>query len=121
MSDAHDLYAPVYAFVRTVPRGRVVTYGQVAECVTEVALTARQVGMAMAIAPPDVPWHRVVGAGGYLPIHRRSPLLAQEQHWKLQAEGVTFLPGPVARVDMARCQWHPFFEDEGGGLFREGD
>ena len=54
----------VYAFVRTVPSGRVVTYGQVAEMVEGVALNPRQVGMIMFSAPEGVPWQRVVGAGG---------------------------------------------------------
>ena len=43
----------VYAFVRTVPRGKVVTYGQVADMVEGVSLTARQVGQ-MTIQVQDI-------------------------------------------------------------------
>ncbi len=117
MEAERDLYAPVYAFVRTVPEGKVVTYGQVADHVTEVALTARQVGAAMAVAPQDVPWQRVVGAGGTLPISKRGPEMPIRQRRLLENEGATFLPS--GRVDMARCQWLPFATDSAQGALFE--
>jgi methylated-DNA-protein-cysteine methyltransferase-like protein len=89
----------VYAVVRAVPPGRVVTYGQVAG----VSITARQVGGIMNVSPPDVPWQRVVGAGGHLPIGKRSPGLKSRQQQLLESEGVEFLPNGC--VDMARFQW----------------
>lgn len=104
MSDL-DVYDLAYAFVRSVPPGRVVTYGQVAEQTPGVRLTARQVGTAMRYAPPDVPWQRVVGAGGFLRTGKRSPDLAQRQRRLLAEEGVTFLPNAPDVVDMAVCQW----------------
>jgi methylated-DNA-protein-cysteine methyltransferase related protein len=120
MSEESDIYEAVYAFVRTVPAGKVVTYGQVADCVTEVSLTARQVGAAMYETPKDVPWQRVVGAGGHLPIHKRSPELAQRQRRLLESEGVVFLPNAENRIDMSRSQWHPFPESSSqGSLFEE--
>jgi len=118
MSEERDFYESVYAFVRTVPAGKVVTYGQVAECVTDVSLTARQVGEAMHTVPKDVPWQRVVGAGGHLPIYKRSPELAAQQRRLLEAEGVVFLPDVEHRIDMSRSQWHPFPQSESqGSLF----
>jgi|DewCreStandDraft_4_1066084.scaffolds.fasta_scaffold154810_2 methylated-DNA-protein-cysteine methyltransferase-like protein len=80
----------VYAVVRSIPSGRVATYGQVAELVEEYTVSARAVGQIMAFCPPDVPWHRVVGARGTLPIHRRDPGMAREQRRRLEAEGVEF-------------------------------
>jgi methylated-DNA-protein-cysteine methyltransferase-like protein len=100
------IYEPVYAFVRTVPVGKVVTYGQVADCLTGVSLTARQVGTAMRYAPPDVPWQRVVGAGGRLPIAKLSPQAKVRQRDLLAAEGVHFSNREEDRVDMARSQWN---------------
>ena len=102
----------VYDFVRTVPSGRVVTYGQVAAMIEGVSLTARQVGGIMGAGPPDVPWQRVVGAGGHLPIGKRSPLLKSRQHELLKAEGVAFHPNGC--VDMTRFQWRD--ESDGGTL-----
>lgn len=120
MSEERDIYEPVYAFVRTVPAGKVVTYGQVADCVTGISLTARQVGAAMAEAPPDVPWQRVIGAGGHLPIYKRSPEMAQRQRHLLEEEGVLFLPDAEYRIDMSRSQWQPFPEASSqGSLFDE--
>ena len=98
MSDS--LREQVYAFVRRVPAGRVVSYGMVAEACPP--LTARQVGRLMAFAPDDVPWWRVVGADGTLRIRRRDPMLAQLQRAYLEAEGVPF--DEAGRVQMALCQ-----------------
>jgi methylated-DNA-protein-cysteine methyltransferase-like protein len=104
----------VYAFVRSVPPGKVVTYGQVAALVEGVSVTARQVGGILNVCPPGVPWQRVVGAGGHLPIGKRSPGLKSRQQELLESEGVAFLPNGC--VDMTRFQWM----DEGSpqiGLF----
>jgi methylated-DNA-protein-cysteine methyltransferase related protein len=103
----------VYAFVRKVPPGKVVTYGQVAGLAEGVTVSAREVGAIMNSSPPGVPWQRVVGAGGHLPIGKRSPLLASRQREQLEAEGVAFLPNGC--VDMTRFQWQA--PESPGGLF----
>ena len=115
-----DIYDPVYAFVRTVPHGKVVTYGQVAQCITGVALTARDVGKAMFYAPADVPWQRVIGSNGYLLIGKRSPEHQRKQRQILEQEGVVFLSTADDRVDMSLCQWNPgLVGGEIGDLFTE--
>ena len=101
------LYAPVYEVVRAIPPGRVMTYGQVADAVTGISVTARQVGTAMRFVPEDVPWQRVVGAGGHLPIAKRSPEAKMRQRHLLTEEGAIFLDRDPDRVDMARSQWLP--------------
>jgi methylated-DNA-protein-cysteine methyltransferase-like protein len=93
----------VYDFVSTVPPGKVVTYGQVAGMVDGVSLTPRQVGGIMYSTPTDVPWQRVVGAKGYLPIGKRATELMMTQRRILELEGVKFLPND--RIDMASHQW----------------
>ncbi|MFY9343997.1 MAG: MGMT family protein, partial [Planctomycetota bacterium] len=57
----------VHALARTVPPGAVVTYGDLAETLGSRNV-ARHVGFAMAALPDgsDVPWWRVVAAGGRL-------------------------------------------------------
>lgn len=80
-------FDPIFAFVRTIPSGKVLSYGQVGQAVGE---TARTVGWAMSLVPQDVPWHRVVGADGYLRIARRAAELAAEQRHRLESEGVHF-------------------------------
>jgi methylated-DNA-protein-cysteine methyltransferase related protein len=100
-----DWYEAVYAAVRAVPKGKVATYGQVAGVVSGVVVTARQVGTAMHFAPSDVPWQRVVGAGGRLPIGKRSPELQLLQRQLLAQEGVPFHGTDPDLVDMASAQW----------------
>ncbi len=105
----------VYAVVKRVPPGRVVTYGQVAGLVEGVTLTPREVGAIMNVAPPEVPWQRVVGAKGTLPIGKRGTELMLRQRSLLEQEGVAFLPS--GQVDMAAHQWSPEGGDALGGLF----
>ena len=93
----------VFDCVRAIPAGKVVSYGQLAEMAIGVRLTARQVGGIMAMAPPDAPWHRVLAVDGSLSIHKRDPMLAQEQRRRLEAERVVFLPN--GKVDMDVCRW----------------
>ena len=107
-----DQFESVYAFVRAVPHGKVVTYGQVAGTLEDVSLTARQVGAAMRTVPDGVPWQRVVGAGGLLPIAKRSLELKSRQRELLEHEGVVFLPGNNERVDMRKSQWMPPLEEQ---------
>ncbi len=106
----YDLYQPIYDFVRRVPYGRVVSYGQVADWVTEVRFTPRQVGVAMSVCPLDVPWQRVVGSDGRLLIAKRNPAMAVQQRQKLEAEGVGFTED--GRVDIERYRWL-IYEKEG--------
>lgn len=56
----------VYAAVRRIPAGRVMSYGQVAKEISRG--NARSVGSALAKNPfaPEVPCHRVVRADGRL-------------------------------------------------------
>jgi len=102
----------VYSVVRTIPRGKVLSYGGVAELVEGVYVSARTVGRIMASAPPDVPWQRVVARDGELVIARRSPLMAAEQRRLLALEGVGF--SSDGRVRMDEHAWAP-----GGTLFSE--
>lgn len=104
----------VYEFVKTIPPGKVVTYGQVADMVARIRLTPRQVGQIMFSAPPDVPWHRVLGSGGKLPIAKRGPELALMQQRLLEREGVSFLEN--GNADIALFLWRPG-GDSPGGLF----
>ena len=55
----------VYEFIRTIPKGKVMTYGDVAAAVGSPK-AARAVGMAMRNNPdaPKTPCHRVVASDG---------------------------------------------------------
>lgn len=79
----------VYEAVKRLPRGRVATYGQVAETLGSRRL-ARAVGNALHRNPyPDVPCHRVVNHRGKLAARfGRGGWRAQKR--RLLAEGVGF-------------------------------
>jgi len=94
------LWEPVYRLVKRIPRGRVVTYGQIARAL-QLRGGARAAGRAMAASPSGrgIPWHRVVGSGGRLLI--REPF-ASLQRKLLESEGVKIVE---RRVDMKRHGW----------------
>jgi methylated-DNA-protein-cysteine methyltransferase related protein len=100
-------YDLVYAFVRRVPRGRVVTYGQVALELGAPA-AARAVGYALhylSVSPPtDVPWWRVINAQGRISLKGRGAA-ADQQREMLEAEGVAF--GDGDRIELGRYRWWP--------------
>jgi methylated-DNA-protein-cysteine methyltransferase-like protein len=92
----------VYAFVKRIPRGKVVTYGGVAKAI-KLKGGARTAGHAMAATPKGraIPWHRVVGAGGKLLI--REPY-ASLQKKLLASEGAQVTE---TRVNMKTAAWAP--------------
>ena len=75
--------------VSQIPAGKVMTYGQVAQCIGQG--TARLVGIALSSLPKgsSVPWHRVVNTkGGISP--RANPQSSLEQIQRLLDEGIQF-------------------------------
>ena len=88
---ATTAYDRIYAVVRRIPRGRVMTYGQVAAA-AGMPRAPRLAGYALYALPPGtpLPWHRVVGAGGRLTLGRLSPDGALTQRMRLEREGVKF-------------------------------
>lgn len=84
-------YERIFAAVRKIPKGRVMTYGMVADRVG-LPNGARQVGYAMRASPEDLPWQRVVGLSrrGFARITIRDPMIAQAQRLLLESEGIEF-------------------------------
>lgn len=83
----------VYALVAKIPRGKVVTYGQLA-LMLGAPRNARRVGRALHFAPPGVPCHRVVNHAG-----RLAPGFIRQREL-LEAEGVKFTE--TGNVDLKR-------------------
>ncbi len=94
---------PVYALVKRIPRGRVLTYGGVARAL-RLSGGARTAGRAMAACPSGrgIPWHRVVGAGGRLLI--REPY-ASLQRKLLETEGLELAEKRI--LNFKACEWNP--------------
>lgn len=101
-----DYFEMVYQVVRSIPYGRVTTYGSIAEALT-LRSGARMVGWALNGCPPDVPAHRVVNRKGMLSgkIHfGGSNTMAQ----MLMSEGVQVIDDKVANFN--EVFWKPPFQ-----------
>ena len=101
-------YDRVYAFVRTIPSGSVVTYGQVA-LELDASAAARAVGYALnalntSAAPSDIPWWRVINARGEISLKNRGAA-ADHQRALLESEGVIF--NAEGQTDLQRFRWWP--------------
>ncbi|MBM3294229.1 MAG: DNA methyltransferase [Candidatus Aminicenantes bacterium] len=88
--------------IRSIPRGKVASYGQVAALAGD-ARQARQVAWILhsSSVKEGLPWHRVVSARGRisLPPGRGG----REQRRRLEAEGVRF--GPGGAIGLERHGW----------------
>ncbi len=98
-----NTFERIYEVVKTIPRGHVASYGQVAAYAGNPRW-ARVVGYALHVNPdPDnIPCYRVVTKDG-----RLSPAFAfggeNRQRLLLEQEGVEFLED--GRVDMKKFRW----------------
>jgi methylated-DNA-protein-cysteine methyltransferase-like protein len=84
-------FAKILAVVKKIPRGRVMTYGQVAAA-AGLPRGARVVGYALRGCKGAVPWQRVVGRRrkGVGRISIKDPVGAAVQRQMLEREGVRF-------------------------------
>lgn len=98
-----SMYQRIYDVVRSIPLGRVMTYGQVAKLAG--GCSARNVGYAMAALPFDsgVPWQRVINAKGEVSprVDGRGHLI---QRQVLETEGVIF--NKKGKVDLKLYRWN---------------
>src|SRR5579872_3067552 len=89
--------AAIRKAIRSIPRGKVATYSQVAAA-AGYPLYHRQVAQLLRGAGGTLPWQRVVGAGGEIKLRYEAGF---EQRTRLEMEGVRFRG---KRVDMAEHQ-----------------
>jgi methylated-DNA-protein-cysteine methyltransferase related protein len=91
------MHARILAIIRKIPRGKVSTYGAIARAAGYPG-AARQVVGALR-GSFDLPWQRVLGAGGEIKLRGDSAI---EQRLRLESEGVVFRG---RRVDMKRHEF----------------
>ncbi len=91
----------VEALVAQIPRGRVMTYGQLAALCGN-ARAARIVGGIAHFGDPDLPWQRVVNKQGGLASGYPGGRTGHAEH--LRAEGVEVIDG---WVDVHSLLWWP--------------
>jgi methylated-DNA-protein-cysteine methyltransferase-like protein len=99
----HDYRERVFRLVRMIPRGQVMTYGQIAELLGD-GYTPRTVGFVMHSANDKTPWHRVINAQGGCST-RGLVLPHDKQQRMLEAEGVRF--NDRARCELQKYLWIP--------------
>jgi methylated-DNA-protein-cysteine methyltransferase related protein len=102
-AEANPALEEIWHAVCAIPRGKTSTYGSVARA-AGLPGRARQVGYALRTAPDELnlPWHRVVGAGGRI-VFPASSHAHREQARRLRAEGIRVVKGrvtPSAMTDL---------------------
>jgi alkylated DNA nucleotide flippase Atl1 len=95
--DISEFAESVLALVDRVPRGSVLTYGDVARILG--TKSPRSVGQVLARWGAEVSWWRVVRADGTPPPEHSAEAMPQ-----LRREHVPLLPGGAA-VDLNRARW----------------
>src|SRR5277367_4488024 len=98
----HDFKKRVEALVAQIPKGRVMTYGQLA-AICGNARAARIVGGIAHFGDPNLPWQRVVNKSGGLASGYPGGRAAHKVH--LEAEGVQV--SEDYRVDVSNLLWSP--------------
>ncbi len=95
-------FESVWRLVRRIPRGRVMTYGQISLLIDR-RLTPVGVGWAIRAAKEGaIPWQRVVNARGGISTDGEHPGL---QRTMLEAEGMRF--GSDGTLDLKRYGFRP--------------
>ena len=109
ITQQYSFFEDVYAVVRQIPKGRVTSYGAIANYLG-TKLSARMVGWAMNGAhdvKPKVPAHRVVNRNGMLTgkAHFGTPTLMKEllNKEKIKVEKDTVM-------DFEKIFWDPYIE-----------
>lgn len=92
----------VYALVAQIPRGRVMTYGQLA-ALAGAAWAAWEVGQIAHTGPADLPWQRVVNKKGGLANGYPGGLSGHKR--VLEAENVAV--SDEFTVNVSELLWHP--------------
>jgi methylated-DNA-protein-cysteine methyltransferase-like protein len=85
------MFPEIRRVVSKIPKGKVSTYGAVAEAAGFPG-NARRVAWALRGADGKLPWHRVLGAGGKILLPKEA---GAEQRLRLASEGVEFRGGKV--------------------------
>ena len=95
-----DFASHVLDVVDSIPAGRVMSYGDIAEYLA-AGPGPRQVGRVMSVYGGAVPWWRVIHADGTpAPGHEQAALA------RYLAEGTPLRSArPPVRVDMRRARW----------------
>src|SRR3990167_7342195 len=102
-----DFKKRVYEIVGQIPKGRIMTYGQIA-ALASAAWAAWEVGQIAHRGPTDLPWQRVVNKDGGLA--KGYPGSFEGHKKELLADGVAV--DQDYRVNIEDLLWHPPHKDQ---------
>jgi len=109
MQAKESIYKAIYDIVRAIPKGRVSSYGAIANAIGAKG-AARMVGYAMNLShgiTPKVPAHRVVNRNGCLT--GKHPFETPTQmETLLKKEGIQVVDDQI--VDFEKFFWDPMIE-----------
>jgi methylated-DNA-protein-cysteine methyltransferase-like protein len=97
----------VYKIVEQIPKGKLMTYGQIA-ALAGAAWAAWEVGQIAHTGPADLPWQRVVNKNGGLA--RGYPGGMNGHKADLETEGIAV--DEDYQVDIERLLWRPPHQDQ---------
>jgi methylated-DNA-protein-cysteine methyltransferase related protein len=94
----------VVMIIRSIPAGKVMTYGQIAACAGSPRAARQVVRILHAMsATQQLPWHRVVNKQGEIALG--DPDSAEEQRLRLEEEGIEFTLDQ--RIPLERYHFEP--------------
>jgi methylated-DNA-protein-cysteine methyltransferase-like protein len=113
----NNFYQQVYDLVAQIPKGRVMTYGQIAVMLGRPT-AARAVGYALHSLPPGskIPWQRVINSQGKISPRGAGDILHEPllQRGLLEQEGLVF--DAEGTIDLDRYLWEPDHLDIGDDI-----
>lgn len=92
----------VYKVVSQIPRGKLMTYGQIA-ALCGAAWAAWEVGQIAHLGPNNLPWQRVVSKDGFL----ANGYPGGKEHHKVMLEAEGIIVGEDYQVNIKELLWQP--------------
>jgi alkylated DNA nucleotide flippase Atl1 len=102
LGSGDDFVSRVLEAVDAIPPGKVMTYGDVAAAIG--SRSARGVGQVMAYYGSEVPWWRVIRAGGHAAIGKEQEAL---EHFRAEDTPILRTAAGTWRVDLTRARHAP--------------
>lgn len=94
----------VIEIIRSIPAGKVMTYGQIARLAGSPRAARQVVRVLHSMSKKHrLPWHRVINAKGQIALQEDEAY--NEQVLSLEAEGVEI--GLGGTIDLEKYQWMP--------------
>ncbi|WP_163971077.1 MGMT family protein [Oceanobacillus halotolerans] len=98
----------VLTIIRSIPEGKVMTYGQIARFAGSPRAARQVVRILHSMSKKHhLPWHRIVNAKGQIAL--KNDELYHEQIINLQMEGIEV--SQQGSIDLEKYQWNPLAKE----------